>query len=88
MHPGLEGASFQTVNTSSPDYDGVPGVLVSDVEQGSPAFANGLRSNDLILRVNRQRVGSTEELADAAREASSLLLQLRRGERSIVLVVR
>ena len=88
MHPGLEGAGFQTVNPSSPGYDGAPGVLVSDVEQGSPAFANGLRSNDLILRVNRQRVGSTEELADAARDASSLLLQLRRGERSIVLVVR
>ena len=88
IHPGLEGARFQTVDTSSRDYDGVPGVLVSEVEQGSPAFANGLRSNDLILRVNRQRIGTTEELADAAREASSLLLQLRRGERGIVLVVR
>lgn len=88
IHPGLEGASFQTMDTSSPGYDGVPGVLVSNVEQGSPAFANGLRTNDLILRVNRQRIGSTEELADAAREASSLLLQLRRGERGIVLVVR
>lgn len=88
VHPGLAGASFETVTSDSAGYDGVPGVMVSSVEQGSPAFANGLRPNDLIMRVNRQRVTSTEELVEAARDARSLLLQLRRANRSIVLVVR
>jgi serine protease Do/serine protease DegQ len=88
IHPGLEGASFETVNPSSPSYDGTPGILITEVDQGSPAFANGLRANDLILRVNRQRVSSLEELTEAARDAKSLLLQLRRGDRGIVLVVR
>lgn len=88
VHTGLAGARFETVTSESAGYDGVQGVMVSSVEQGSPAFANGLRPNDLILRVNRQRVTSTEELAEAARDARSLLLQLRRANRSIVLVVR
>jgi len=88
VHPGLAGASFETITPESAGYDGVQGVLVSSVEQGSPAFANGLRPNDLIMRVNRQRVTTTEELAEAATDANSLLLQLRRANRSIVLVVR
>lgn len=88
IHPGLAGASFETVTSDSAGYDGVAGVMVSSVEQGSPAFANGLRPDDLIMRVNRQRVTTTEELAEAASDARSLLLQLRRANRSIVLVVR
>ena len=88
VHPGLAGATFEAVTPESAGYDGVAGVMVSSVEQGSPAFANGLRPNDLIMRVNRQRVTTTEDLAEAASDARSLLLQLRRANRSIVLVVR
>ena len=43
------------------------GVLVTGVEQGSPAFRAGLSRGDVILQVNRQAVAVAEEASRAAR---------------------
>jgi serine protease Do len=59
----------------------VQGVLVSDVEQGSPAFRAGIARGDIITRVNRQPVRTTQE-------ASRALAQVPSGGTAFLLVLR
>ena len=60
------------------------GVLVSDVEQGSPAFRAGLVRGDIITRVNRQPVRTPQEasrtLAAVPSGGTAFLLVLRGGQ--------
>ena len=60
------------------------GVLVSDVEQGSPAFRAGIARGDIITRVNRQPVRTPQEASRALSQVSSggtaFLLVLRNGQ--------
>jgi len=60
------------------------GVLVTNVDPGSPADAAGLRRGDLILEVDRTEVKAVEELQEglAAAGDRSLLL-VRRGDATI-----
>ncbi len=57
------------------------GVLISDVEQGSPAFRAGIARGDIITRVNRQPVRTPQE-------ASRALGQVASGGTAFLLVVR
>ncbi|MGE0864828.1 MAG: PDZ domain-containing protein [Vicinamibacterales bacterium] len=57
------------------------GVLVSDVEQGSPAFRQGLTRGDIITQVNRRPVRTPQE---AGRELS----QVPSGGTAFLLVMR
>ena len=61
----------------------VDGVLIVDVRPGSAAAREGLRSGDVIVSVNRQRVDSVDDVTaalDAARRADGrALLLVRRG---------
>jgi serine protease Do len=62
------------------------GVLVASVQSGSPAERGGIRSGDVILEVNRQKVTSVKEVQTAAQKQQdngSLLLLLRRGDASL-----
>jgi serine protease Do len=60
------------------------GVLVADVEQGSPAFRAGIARGDIITRVNRQPVRTPQEasraLAQVASGGTAFLLVLRGGQ--------
>jgi serine protease Do len=62
----------------------VQGVLVSDVEQGSPAFRAGIARGDIITRVNRQPVRTPQEASRALNAVQSggtaFLLVLRGGQ--------
>jgi len=60
---------------------GTTGVVVEEVEPGSPAWMAGLRPGDVIQEVNRQPVRSVEEFQRAMAEAGRrvLLLVNRRG---------
>jgi serine protease Do len=58
------------------------GVLIADVEQGSPAAEAGLQRGDLIVEVNRKKVASVDELKkvlDQSKEGSMLLLVKRKN---------
>ncbi len=60
------------------------GVLVSDVEQGSPAFRQGLTRGDIITQVNRRPVRTPQDAGRALGQVSSggtaFLLVMRGGQ--------
>ena len=77
-----------TISTLTPDIArrqrapaDAEGVVVSDVEQGSPAFRAGLQRADIITRINRQPVRTPQE-------ASRLLGAVPSGSTAFLLVLR
>jgi serine protease Do/serine protease DegQ len=79
--PNFEGASLE-------DADGSGGVLVRGVEPNSPAWQYGLRPNDVIYGINRAPVRNLEELREAAKGERSLLLNIKRGNITLGLLMR
>jgi len=63
-------------------------VLVAAVEAGSPAFRSGLRAGDLIVAVNRRRVGTLAELAEALEGAERAALAVLRGDFLLTILIR
>jgi serine protease DegQ len=85
----LNGAEFRSLDPAHPQYGRIQGVLVSRVDQGSPAERNGLRAGDVITAVNRQPVGSVEELADAiARAGGAMALNIVRNNTRLFIVIQ
>jgi len=87
IHPSLAGAALAEYSGQGQPYTG-PGVLVESVAQQSPAAFSGLRANDIIVRINRARVRTVEELRAAAEGENVLVITAQRGNRTIVLQVR
>jgi serine protease Do len=58
------------------------GVVVTDVQDGSPAAMKGLQSGDVIVEVDHQQVTEPKTVADAVRDAA------QRGDESILLLVK
>jgi len=60
------------------------GVLVSDVEQGSTAFRQGMARGDIITQVNRRPVRTPQEagraLAQVPSGGTAFLLVMRQGQ--------
>ena len=92
LHPRLEGAEFAEMDERSPLFGEVKGVLVADVEPGSPAARAGgvgLRPGDVITSINRRRVTSLEEFEQLVGQGDGLLLlNIRRGNGALFLAVR
>ena len=59
----------------------VKGVVVTEVQSGSPASEKGLRAGDLIIEVSQQEVGSPAEVADLIEKAR------KEGKKSVLLLV-
>lgn len=80
----LAGAYFQNVT-----IDGDPAIAVAAVERGSPAERAGLAEGDVIVSVNRQRVGDASDMADAiATDDRALLLNIIRDGRGLFLLIQ
>ena len=89
IDPEFTGAEFATNNEARDDFNGTEGVLATVVEPGSAAYVNGLRSGDVITHVNRQRVRSLEEAREIIGAArSSVILQVARGNRGVLILMR
>jgi len=87
--PKLAGAEFRNLDSSHPLYGEVQGVQVANVEQGSPAWRNGLRSGDIILSVNRNGVSTVDELSEALQQAGpTIALNILRGNIRLFLVIQ
>jgi Do/DeqQ family serine protease len=81
INKGLEGADL----ADPPDSGGV---LVRSVQEGSPASQAGLRTNDLIVGVGRTPISNIKTLREAAKGASVLLLNVRRGSAVVLIPLR
>ncbi len=63
-----------------------PAVRVGRVKDDSPAWESGLREGDLILGVNRSRIGTLREISAAVRQDGGLYsLRVQRGGQLILL---
>jgi len=84
--PELEGATLAAVRGDE-SRGTESGVLVVSVKAGTPAFQHGLRPGDLILGVNRRRVGSVEALAARLRAPGRTTLNVLRGDFLLTIVL-
>jgi Do/DeqQ family serine protease len=85
QHRAFEGAQLEDAPSG--------GVLVRTVAPGSPAAAAGLRANDVIVAANGVRVSSGADLsaawrASANRGGSTIVLQIRRGGETAIILLR
>jgi serine protease Do len=90
----LKGVSVQAL---TPDIrqqlqiaDNVKGVVVTDVDQDSPAARAGLQQGDVITQVNRRNVTSVSDFNSAAKQGGSAgrtLLLVKRGQGSVFVAV-
>lgn len=71
-------------------YEGENGVIVANVEAGSPAAETGLRRGDLIQEINRQPIRSVSDYAnalDAIERGKGFIALVRRGQNTFYAVV-
>ena len=84
----FRGAEFRDLDPSHPRYETVEGVLVSRVEEDSPAASNGLQAGDIVTAVNRVKVRSVAEFSEvAASTGGAIALNILRGNARLFLVI-
>ena len=83
LDPAFEGAELADNKDSGP-----PGLLVQRVDQGSPAAESGLQPGDVITKINRVRVHSLEEATRLTQDARSIILEVQRGSRNQLILMR
>lgn len=85
----LQGAEFRNMDASHPRYRDALGPVAARVEQGSPAWRNGIREGDIVIGVNRIRVRNVDQLADALdRSGATIALNVLRGDTRIFVVIQ
>jgi membrane-associated protease RseP (regulator of RpoE activity) len=84
---GRLGLTYQELTDQLARYFKVEGgLLVSSVQEGSPAAAAGVQAGDVIVRANGKAVRSSEDLRDqldAAEPGAELTLGLQREGRAL-----
>ncbi|HYM35041.1 MAG TPA: PDZ domain-containing protein, partial [Steroidobacteraceae bacterium] len=80
IHHGLQGAHLD----DAPDAGGV---LVRSVDNNSTAAQNGLRANDVIIGVGRNRITNVDDLRKALTGQNAFRIMIRRGNTTIVGVI-
>jgi serine protease Do/serine protease DegQ len=81
INPALEGATLV-------DSPGGNGVVVRNVDSGSPAAAAGIRSDDVIVAVNQSQVSNLQQLRERAAQLATLVLEVQRGKSTVLIPVR
>ncbi len=84
----FDGASFVTNQERRTDFNGVAGLLVVQVQSGSPAALRGLRGGDVVTHINRQRIRTVTEAIDVIDSARSIILQVQRGSLGVLILMR
>ncbi len=86
-HPKLSGATFGDIEQSSPYYGKINGIMTYEIKRGSPAWASGLRKNDIISSVNRQPIENLEDFKPLVQNKDGLLLNITRNGRAMFLLL-
>lgn len=85
----LEGMTVGDIAEGHPLFGKISGVIVAEVQRGSPAFRSGLREGDVITSVNKQPVKNLKDfLAAVDQKQDSLLLRIIRGDSAAFLVIK
>jgi Do/DeqQ family serine protease len=89
INPRLQGATFGAIEEGNPEYGRLKGIVVLEIASGSPAWASGLRKNDVIVSVNRRPVTTLQEFQKIAQGGNrSLLLNVRRGDGALFILIQ
>ncbi len=89
-NPRLAGATFGDIPENSPAYGRIKGVVLYEVEQGSPLWAAGLRDGDLITSVNRKAVDDLTGFLQIVNTTGEgrMLFRVRRGNQAAYIVIK
>ena len=82
LDPSFTGADLAD-NTS-----GTPGLLVARVAPNSPASLRGLQQGDVITKVNKLPVRTVDEAISLMQDARTILLEIQRGSRNQLILMR
>lgn len=90
IYPALAGAYMDPVKeVKIPHLGSVNGLKLLDVIGDSPAWQQGLRSDDIILSVNNKEVKNFDDLAKAVKDKNKpLLLQIARQDSNYFLALK
>lgn len=89
LHARLAGALLGNPDSSMMGSSDALGIMVLDVERGSPVYAAGLRKGDIIVSINRQRVRTIKEGKQLAHlNQNAILLNIQRGGNALFLLLQ
>jgi S1-C subfamily serine protease len=81
INPAFAGATLA-------ESTGGSGVVVRNVDSGSPAAAAGIRADDVIVAVNQSQVATLQQLRDRAAGLATLVLEVQRGKSTVLIPVQ
>jgi Do/DeqQ family serine protease len=81
INPAFEGATLA-------ETPGGLGVVVHNVDSGSPAAAAGIRSDDVIVAVNQSRVSNLQQLRERSAGLATLVIEVQRGRSTVLIPIR
>ncbi|XP_059920359.1 serine protease HTRA1 isoform X2 [Gadus macrocephalus] len=84
----LSPSMIRGLRERSPDFpDVTSGVYVYEAITGSAADSAGVRTHDVILRINGRAVETTQDVSEAVANDDLLSVVLRRGDRDVTLTI-
>jgi Do/DeqQ family serine protease len=81
INKSLEGAEFADASDGG-------GVTVKSVLEASAVYQSGLRANDVVFGVGRTPVTNMKSFRDAAKNATVIVLKVRRGSDTLLIPIR
>ncbi len=84
IHVRLRGAILGEI----PEGADLSGIMITEINTGSPAWDAGLREGDIITSINRKTVSTIKALTRIAANSQTLLLNIRRGNNSLFLLLK
>jgi len=83
--PALEGASF----SDGQSKEGTKGILLENVDKGSPAALIGLQKDDVIIAINREPVQNLADMRKVMETKPAIVaLHIIRGDNSLYILAR
>ena len=84
----LAGASIGEIKETDIREGKLEYLQVMEVEVGSQAWNSGLREDDIIFSINKQKVSTFEEAFAAAKRSRNLLMNIQRGDQALYILLK